>query len=358
MRRIRRYAELVALDPWDYGGPEHVHRAPSVAIVDPDGVLLEVEDELADRFSCGDVFSADGAGSLPSVATLPVATDSPLRALLVYPQPQPAHCHVRATTLGVTHLDADETCGRWLGQRPGALFKYLLCRRYSVVHTQEIAQALWGYTGFVSSGTVRQCVHELRQKLEASRPEACPELVVTRQGGYALNGSVVVDADDFAVHVRRGVVALGRGQQGIATVHLRQAVAMYRGDFLSDEAEAEWAQPERERLREHMEDALEALVEVYTAAGDATAATSCLRRLAQMRPYDIDVQRCLVAVLLAQNRYSHAQRTYQALCSRLWRELSIAPGFTLRDLACDGPHAALESALPAAVSPAATRASR
>jgi DNA-binding SARP family transcriptional activator len=231
-------------------------------------------------------------------------------------------------------LDGDGDCGRWLGQRTGDLLKFLVCRRYRVVHAQDIAEALWGHGGFVSSGTVRQCVHDLREKL-AVRGGSPAQLVLTRQAGYALSSAAIVDADDFAVHVRRGIAALEGGRRQIATVHLRRAVAMYRGDFLADEPHAEWARPERERLREHMEDALAALAELYLEAGDAAAATSCLRRLADMRPFDADVHRRMLLVLLGQGRRSHAARCLRALSERLAREFDSAPGFTLAELTAE-----------------------
>lgn len=328
-----RYEQSVALEPWDYGGPEHANRAPHVVIIGADGVMRDVEDGLGGPFAPGEEFPpAYGADRRVPLTSVAVSADSPLRAVLVHPRTDPRDGLVRVRTLGCTDIEGDDSCGRWLGRRPGDLLKFLICRRYRVIHAQDIAESLWGHRGFASSGTVRQCVHELRAKVEAGRRDASAQLVVTRQSGYALNDSVIVDADDFAVHVRRGIAALACDQQEIATVHLRRAVSMYRGDFLSDEPQAEWAVAERERLREHMEDALAALGQLYEAAGDAETATSCLRRLAEMRPFDVDAHRRLLGMLLSQGRHSHAWRCYQAFCSRLGREFSRAPDFTLADL--------------------------
>jgi len=351
-----RYEQSVALEPWDYGGPEHLSRTPHVVIIGADGVLHDVEDGLGGRFAAGQGLpaSADaGDRPPPRLTSVEVSAHSPLRAVLVHPRSDPRDTLLRVRTLGCTDLEGDESCGRWLGRRPGGLLKFLICRRYRVVHAQDIAESLWGHGGFASSGTVRQCVHELREKAEAGRRDASAQLVVTGQSGYALNDSVVVDADDFAVHVRRGIAALACDQQEIATVHLRRAVAMYRGDFLSDEPEADWAHAERERLREHMEDALAALAQLYAAAGDAPTATSCLRRLAEMRPFDVDAHRRLLTMLVSQGRHSHAWRCYQAFCARLGREFSKTPGFTLADLVSEAQAVATAPApaRPAASSP-------
>nr|MBA3328339.1 hypothetical protein [Solirubrobacterales bacterium] len=42
------FEEAVALAPWDYGGPEHIHRAPLVMIVAADGTVLDWEPALGD----------------------------------------------------------------------------------------------------------------------------------------------------------------------------------------------------------------------------------------------------------------------------------------------------------------------
>ena len=322
------YEKSVALEPWDYGGPEHANCVPYVAIVDADGLLVDVEDGI------GELLAIERGSPLTSVAVSP---DSPHRALLVRQRSGLEDGLVRVRTLGCMEVEGDPECGRWLGRRPGRLLKYLICRRYHAVHARDIAEALWGHAGFVSSGTVRQCVHDLRARLEAGRRDAAGQLVITRQSGYALDRGVVVDADDFAVHVRRGIAALRRDQREIATVHLRHAVSMYRGDFLSDESPADWARPERERLREHMEDALAALAELYLAAGDRSTATLCLRRLAEMRPFDVGTHRRLLTVLLSQGRHSHAWRCYEAFGARLDREFAMTPDFTLAELVTEGP---------------------
>jgi DNA-binding SARP family transcriptional activator len=327
-----RYDERIGLKPWDYGGPEHVNHVPHVAIVDRDGLLVDVEEGIGAQFALGERWQAAGAANpLLRTQSFALAGHSPLRALLVHPPAEVAPVGVR--TLGCMELEGDEDCGRWLGQRTGDLLKFLVCQRFRVVHAQDIAKAVWGHGGFVSSGAVRQCIHDLREKLESGCGGDAAGLVMTRQSGYALSRAAVVDADDFAVHVRRGLVALDAGRRQIATVHLRRAVAMYRGDFLSDEPHAEWARSERELLREHMEDALAALAELYVEAGDATAATACLRRLTDMRPFDSDIHRRMLVVLLSQGRRSHAARCYRALSDRLTREFGCTPGFTLAEVA-------------------------
>lgn len=336
--RKGHYEESIALEPWDYGGPEHCNHAPYVVIVDSDEVLLDVEHGLEGILAVGQRFPGTAAaGGLPPPTALSISFHAPRRALFVRPPAAEDRCIARVNALGNTTLEDDASSRQWLGRRPGSLLKFLVCRRYGTVRTQEIAEALWGHAGFVSSGTVRQCVHELRAKLERSCADEATRLVETDSSGYALSRAVAVDADDFAVHVRRGIAAAESGHHEIGIVHLRRAVSMYRGDFLADEPTAEWTVAERERLREHMEDALSALADLYVEQANLVAATLCLRRLAQMRPLDGDVHQRLIVVLISQGHHSHAARCYEMFSARLWSTFLKTPGFALTDLDSDLP---------------------
>ena len=76
--------------------------------------------------------------------------------------------------------------------------------------------------------------------------------MVARHGGYELApGRVWIDADDFEAHARAGPGRRSqRGAPERAEAALGEAADAYQGDFLADEPYAEWALPERERLRD------------------------------------------------------------------------------------------------------------
>jgi DNA-binding SARP family transcriptional activator len=114
---------------------------------------------------------------------------------------------------------------------------------------------------------------------------------------------------------------------------LERALNLYRGDFLADEPYADWALDERGRLRDLAARALHTLARLDDRADDLEAAYLHLRRLAELEPLDIHVQRDLLAVCLRRGRRTEARRRYDALWRRSMRELGHEPGFTLTDIA-------------------------
>ena len=238
--------------------------------------------------------------------------------------------------LGRIRVDSREgpLGGNWLQHRPGQILKYLICERDRVVQAEEIAEALWPSSGRQGLSSVRHFIHGLRDKLEPGRsPRGGTPFIITVRGGYAINRRHVrIDADLFTEAVRDGLGALERGESDTAGHMLELAMSLYRGDLLEDEPYAEWAMPERDRLRMMANDSLRALARIALSQGDQAGAIKHLDRLAELEPYDADVQRELLRVLLTAGRRSQAMRRYSTFKARLRKEFSTEPGFTLSEL--------------------------
>jgi DNA-binding SARP family transcriptional activator len=243
---------------------------------------------------------------------------------------------LRITAFGRTRVDTPEgpLRGEWLQQRPGQLLKFLVSERNRVVPADVIAETLWPGTGRQGLGNVRYFMHALREKLEPNRARgARSSFIVTVQGGYALDRrNVVIDADDFDEAISQGLEAASRADDDFAIERLKDALALYRGDFLADEPYAEWALLERARLRELAAEVLRGLAGLAHDAGDDEAAGEHLQRLAELEPLDLQAQRDLIALMLRRGRHSEALRRYELVRRRYRRAFGVEPGFALADL--------------------------
>src|SRR3954470_12358923 len=243
---------------------------------------------------------------------------------------------LRITAFGPTRVDTPEgpLRGEWLQQRPGQLLKFLVAERNRVVPADVIAETLWPGTGRQGLGNVRYFMHALREKLEPNRARgARSSFIVTVQGGYALDRrNVRIDADDFDEAISQGLEAALRADDEFAIERLKDALALYRGDFLADEPYADWALDERDRMHNLAGRALRALTKIMLAGHALEAAAEYLEQLAELEPFDAETHRDLLAVWLAQGRRTEASRRYAIYRTRTLREFGEEPEFQLADL--------------------------
>ena len=245
---------------------------------------------------------------------------------------------LRIRVLGQMRLELGSTVleGDWLSHRPGQVLKYLVASRGRAVSSAEVLDAFWGQVGGGAAATnVRQAVHALRQRLEpgGKRNTLSRYILGRRGGGYELAaGAVIVDADAFVAAAETGLVALREGDAERAAAALGRAAALYRGEFLADEPDAEWAVHERDRLRALAGRVLRALAGMQLRAGELDAAAEQLRRLAELEPLDVDAQRQHLTLLLRRGRRSEAARRYEVICRRFRRAFGEDPSFELAEL--------------------------
>lgn len=243
---------------------------------------------------------------------------------------------LEVAVLGRTTLASSETSigGRWLRQRPGQLLKYLLLHRNQLVPLDELAETFWPDGADAALRNVRYFVHVVRNQLEPGRPRRVPSsFIVAENGGYRLDTTrVEIDAERFEALAADGLEAVGRGDPRGA-VTLERAADLYGGDFLADEPYADWALAERERLRRLVGDVLNALAGLDASAGQLDRAAAHLARLAELEPYDVDVQRRLLLLDIRRGHHSEAKRLYASLRARMRHSFGEELDFTLNDLA-------------------------
>jgi DNA-binding SARP family transcriptional activator len=215
------------------------------------------------------------------------------------------------------------------------VLKYLITHRDRVVPSDELIEVFWPAAGPRGVTSVRQAVHTLRDRLEPDRAKhAASAFVAARSGGYELERAAIwIDSDDFEMSVRVGLKSIAQGELETGEAALARATGLYRGDFLAEEAYAEWAFAERDRLRDLAGQALRALSEVKVANADLEGATEQLMRLAELEPLDMDIQRDLLALLLRRGRHAEAARRHELVRRRYRKAFGEDPDYDLADVA-------------------------
>jgi YVTN family beta-propeller protein len=205
-----------------------------------------------------------------------------------------------------------------------ALLALLLLRANEVVASEELLDGLWGEVQPESAPTA------LHGHVSALRKLLGPDAIETRPPGYVLKlGPGELDVDHFDQ-----LVAAGRADDDPAgkAERLRAALALFRGEPLSDLRYEDFAREEAARISERRLSAVEELFEAELALGRHSALIAELEPLVSGNPLRERLRGQLMLALYRAGRQASALQVYQDGRHALADELGIDPGPGLQDL--------------------------
>ena len=246
--------------------------------------------------------------------------------------PRPSHGRDAPVVLAVRMLGPFEVAigGRqvthWRGQRTQSLMQFLVAHRRRSVVRDELIAAVWPDAD-EDSGRHRlhQAVYELRGTLRGIDPERSP--IICADGGYAVDHKVPVwvdveEFDDLASAAARCFAA----QQAEQVIKLsREALGLYRGDFLCQATEADWAAIERNRLSARFVQVSIHLGELLARRGDCVTALAVVDAVLRKEPWNEDATVIKMRCHAQTGARSMAAAAFRACAEALTRELGIAP---------------------------------
>ena len=208
----------------------------------------------------------------------------------------------------------------WHGQKPRNLLKILLLARGRFVSKDQLCDWLWPDADPASAeANLRSAVSDLRKLLEPDLAHGrASAFILTRREGYAfdLTAPVAVDVIDFERAAQ--TAAASRPE-------LESALALYRGDLLEEDPYAEWAIPERERLRALRVEALARLADLCLAEADYPATTAICEQALALDASRETLWRSLMRAHALSGDRAAALRTFDRCRAALAHDLGVDP---------------------------------
>ena len=235
---------------------------------------------------------------------------------------------MRFAILGTLEVVGDDGVVELGATKERLVLGLLLAAANTIVSVERLADEVWGSEPPESAvASLRVYVSRLRKALgEADR-------IVTRPTGY----SIRVDPDEcdafqFEALLDRGREELASGRAVDASATLRSALALWRGDALTDVCDLPLARAEAVRLEEARLEAVEARIEAELACGRHSALVGELEALVGSHPLREQLWAFRMVALYRSGRQADALRAYQELRRTLADELGIDPSPALREL--------------------------
>jgi DNA-binding SARP family transcriptional activator/WD40 repeat protein len=220
-----------------------------------------------------------------------------------------------------------EGSGATISRRDRAVLQALVASHGEVVSADQLADAVWGERPPASwRKNLQGCVMRLRRLLGDEAIETLPQ-------GYRLAvGGDDVDAGRFERLVDRAGELLVLGAADRSRYLLDEALALWRGDALTDIADWSEGRIEAERLAELRLDAEELRLDCALRSGEHAQVLTELTALVRERPLRERRWALLALAQYRSGRQADALRTLREVRRVLGRELGLDPGPELVEL--------------------------
>lgn len=204
------------------------------------------------------------------------------------------------------------------------LGRYLMARAGRIVTRDELLELLWPDGNAERTGhRLHVAVSGLRQVLDS--PGSAASVLHFDDDRYAIESAAfVTDCDLFELHYRRGRELLARHPEEAITA-FRDALALYKDDYLSDHPYAEWTHQPRAHFVERRLCALTFLCEQAERAGDFVSVLDYARQILAIDNLREQAHRYMMRAHHAMGQRACAVQQYTSLADYLARELGVRP---------------------------------
>ncbi|RME45836.1 MAG: PAS domain-containing protein [Chloroflexi bacterium] len=216
----------------------------------------------------------------------------------------------------------------WRRAKVRALLAYLSLQRGQAVHRNALIDALWPDLEYPAAlHNLNTTVYNLRRSLEPTLKRGADSSYIHYEGDcYSLNSGPVhwLDAVVFETDI---MLARREADPVRAAALYREALALYRGDFMSDLLghDIRWCWMERERLRELYLAALEELGELLEQQGQEEEASRLYLKALAVDACRETACRRLMRLAMRRGDRAAAVAHYRRLSEALRRELEVVP---------------------------------
>lgn len=213
------------------------------------------------------------------------------------------------------------------------LLAYLIYYRNQTTPPLDLSELLWGDGDSMSNpgNALKTMLHRARASLNQLYPTAGHELILRRQGSYVWNADVplTLDIDEFERLCKAGETS---GTEDDQIRLWSEALALYRGDFLSSLSSESWVIPIAAHYHQLYLRTAEAVIALLAKHSRWEECESLCRQALKIEPYDETLYRSLMGALMQLGRQQEAALLYEEMCDLLLANFGVMPSDESRSL--------------------------
>ncbi len=214
------------------------------------------------------------------------------------------------------------------GKRTKALLKALIVLGGKEVSADRLQDMLWpDASGEKANKSLKSAIFRLK-RVGLEQDEKPLPWIKVRERRVSLDSSLC-SVDSLLFFEALSTVP----KQGVETDLIRQALDLYKEDFLAQDVQEAWIIRHRETLRKMYIEGAAALARHFLAKGDAAEAIPYLEKALELNPVHEQTYSILMEIHLGMGHPAQTLQVYKQARTRLQEELSIEPGPDLTSLA-------------------------
>lgn len=220
------------------------------------------------------------------------------------------------------------------------LLKYFITYRGKKLTPEYIAENLWNASDISDpKNALRTQVFRLRKTLDSmglkgEKGDGESYLDIAFQNGfYILNigENCSVDVALFEDNIRAADEAR-ENYPDEAVMKYREAISLYRGQYLADISDSEWVFTIRNRYHRLYVQSLIRLLELLRVKGRNREIVEHFEQAMSYEPFEEALHIFFLEALLELKEYKHALSHYNYITGRMYRELSVKPSPVLKGI--------------------------
>lgn len=214
------------------------------------------------------------------------------------------------------------------------LFMYLITHRERPHSPEVILETLWPDQDYTDpSKAIKNIVHRLRQKLDTGINYDAGSIIVNSHGCYSLNGDANywLDAEEFE-SLCREARALAAGDSEAACHKYRQALELYRGEYLPESPYSDWLLPVRYHYRRLFIESAIRYMELLKKQKNYNRIIEDCEKFIAMERFEEEFHLKYIEALLAARKVARARSHYEHVSSMFYQEFGAKPSAAMRSL--------------------------
>jgi len=196
------------------------------------------------------------------------------------------------------------------------LFQYLLSHPYTLIPREKVIDELnFDMKLIDAKNALENRIYRLRKLLAGGEQYQTDKYIIFEQGNYGLNWDRTCwsDSIEFENNCKKGERLLQKEKKQAALDRLIKALEVYKGDYLENLANYQWATTRRVKYRQMYLDIFNKTCEILTELGKYQTIEKICRQAVEIDPFEERFHYILIKTMLKQGHKREARSHYDVV---------------------------------------------